>query len=297
MSADRTLGVTIIAFLGSVFSPFYFRARRETQMADPLDHAALNVCLYAPGRQVWALTEFPRSQVERGRGFLRLGKSRMGWEGDTLTVEIDERETLFRGAAGAPVRGTIRLRPQARWPRTPLALDAGGRHRWWALAPRAGLEVSFPEPSIAFTGSGYHDANAGNEPIERGFRFWTWSRADLPRSTAVLYELDRRQGGLWTWGSLYGADGSVTPLAPQARHRLPRTRWLMPRATLADPGPRPRVLATLTDAPFYARSLLRTHLGGDESVAMHESLSLDRFGSRMVQWMLPYKTRRILQEG
>lgn len=51
---------------------------------------------------------------------------------------------------------------------------------------------------------------------------------------------------------------------------------------------------TLTDAPFYARSVIGTHLLGEPVTAIHESLSLTRFASPWVQAMLPFRMPRQL---
>jgi carotenoid 1,2-hydratase len=48
----------------------------------------------------------------------------------------------------------------------------------------------------------------------------------------------------------------------------------------------------LEDAPFYSRSLLATHLAGSPGPAIHESLDLDRFRSRWVQCLLPFRMPR-----
>ena len=73
-------GLTLIAFIGSVFSPYYARARRRGA-ADPLQHCAVNVALYGPRGKRWAMTERGRAAVARtpsslaiGRSALRLGR-------------------------------------------------------------------------------------------------------------------------------------------------------------------------------------------------------------------------------
>ena len=44
VSDDRRHGLTVIAFVGSVFSPYYAWTGRR----DPLNHCAVNVALYGP---------------------------------------------------------------------------------------------------------------------------------------------------------------------------------------------------------------------------------------------------------
>ncbi len=73
---------------------------------------------------------------------------------------------------------------------------------------------------------------------------------------------------------------------------MPATGWRRARETLAnDPG-RVSVVRTLEDTPFYVRSLLSAPLAGRSAVAVHKSLSLDRFATTVVQWMLPFRMPR-----
>ena len=63
----------------------------------------------------------------------------------------------------------------------------------------------------------------------------------------------------------------------------------------ADPGHGATVLRTLEDAPFYARSVVKTHLLGRPVTAMHESLCLDRFSRQWVRVLLPFRMPRALR--
>ena len=51
-------------------------------------------------------------------------------------------------------------------------------------------------------------------------------------------------------------------------------------------------MQTLEDGPFYARSLLDTRLLGEPAMAVHESLSLQRFRAPWVQVLLPFRMPR-----
>ncbi|MCA9656296.1 MAG: carotenoid 1,2-hydratase [Myxococcales bacterium] len=280
--------MTLIAFVGSVFSPTYFRARaREAAPPQAERFCALNLVLYRDGRRHWALTEHPRDRVQREADVLALGGSTLAWEDDALVARVDERSA----GLGLPLRGTIRLRPRGRWT-SPLALDPAGRHHWWAVAPLAAIEVEMERPGLRFSGSGYHDTNFGAEPLEHGFHRWSWSRAELRRGTAVLYDAQPRDGAPSEHGLLFRPDGEVLPLAAPARHALARTGWGLPRATRSDDGPSPVLRRTLEDTPFYSRSLVETTLDGQRVAAMHESLCLDRFARPWVQRLLPFRIRR-----
>ncbi len=147
-------------------------------------------------------------------------------------------------------------------------------------------------PALTWSGAGYWDANAGDEPLEAGFRFWTWSRAALRDGTAVLYDADRRDGTTLSLSLHFGADGRMEqrPALPVAI--LPPTLWRLERRTRADEASGPTVRRTLEDAPFYARSELSTRLWREAAPAVHESLCLERFAKRWVKCLLPFRMPR-----
>ncbi len=283
ISADGRHGITIIAFIGSVFSPYYVWAGRR----DPLDHISLNVALYGPGGR-WCMTERRRNAAQVSERGYRIGPSALDWDGQTLTVRID--------APGAPVplpvNGVVRVHAEALCRET-FPLDAAGRHRWSPLAPRARIEVAMTDPSLAWSGSGYLDTNIGDEPIADGFRYWTWSRGDLKNGAAIVYDVERRDGSEQAMALKFDRHGAVEPFAPPARADLPRTMiWRVPRDTRGEGG-HATVLKTFEDVPFYSRSKIRTRLLGEDVTAMHESLCCDRLDTGWVRTLLPFRMPRM----
>lgn len=279
--------MTIIAFVGSVFSPTYFAARARGKDTAAERFCALNVVLYRARDRCWSFTEHPLARIQRTAQRFDIGASAIAWEGDTLVARIDERSA----GIGRPVRGTVRLRPHRCFDHA-VALDPAERHHWWPVAPLAEIEVEMARPALRFVGSGYHDTNFGREPLERGFRAWEWSRAELPRGTGVLYDAEPREGPPSARGLLFGRDGQIEPLDAEQRHRLPRGSWGVARSIRADPGAPPRIRRGLESAPFYTRELVETTIAGHPVLAMHESLDLDRFAHPVVQRMLPFRIRR-----
>ena len=284
--------LTLIAFVGSVFSPYYAWARRRGD-AEPSNHCALNVVLYSPRAARWSMTERGARQVERRATTLALGNSRLRWEGGVLHVDVDE----FCAPLPRRLRGTLRLTPTAACERR-FFLDEEGLHQWSPVAPRARVEVKFDQPALRWSGVGYMDSNFGAEPVEQGFESWTWSRAVLPEGSAVLYDVVPRVGSPRRLGLDFDARGAVQALEAPALVTLPRTRWGLARHTRADASGRTaevHVVRTLEDAPFYSRSLLATRVRGQHATAIHESLDLDRFRAPWVQAMLPFRMpRRVL---
>ena len=107
LSDDGAYGITIIAFIGSVFSPYYAWSRRRGG-GDPMRHCALNVALYGQGKR-WSMTERGAGAVQRGADFLAIGPSALSWDGSGLTVRIDEMAVPLPRR----IRGTVRLYPSA----------------------------------------------------------------------------------------------------------------------------------------------------------------------------------------
>lgn len=234
------------------------------------------------------MTEHGRHGVTRARDLFAVGSSAMRWDGSCLTIDLAEACAVLP----LRVRGRIRIWPEA-MAREGFALDPDGRHHWQAVSPRARAEVTLDEPAIRWRGLAYWDSNEGSESLEAGFRDWQWSRAHLGRDVAVLYEGVRRNGSRFASALRFDRHGEVQEARLPPPARLLPSRWLIGRATRSDTG-KARVRKTWLDAPFYARSLIDTELFGQPVTAVHESLSLDRFASPVVQWMLPYRMPRIV---
>jgi carotenoid 1,2-hydratase len=298
LSDDGAHGLTIIAFVGSVFSPYYAHARHRRLRShgdvrvDPLEHCALNVALYETSDRArdarWAMTERGRAQVMRAATRLAIGPSALEWHGDRLRIRLDEI------AAPLPrrIRGVIDVETGAR-PAHRVDLDDRGRHQWGVIAPCARIRVALDAPRVAWTGSAYLDSNRGSVPLEHDFVRWDWSRAHLADGrTAVVYDIERRHGGSLAIADGFDASGHVTPFDPPPRVALARTRWGLERSTRAEPSTTPRVVRSFEDGPFYARAVVATRWLGQPVTSVHEQLSLTRFERRWVRALLPFRMPR-----
>ena len=288
LSDDARHGLTLIAFVGSVFSPFYARARRLAPLglAEPLQFCALNVALYGEGRR-WAFTERGQGAVRRTPTSLVIGPNSLHWDGSSLRIDIDERTAPF----GTHIRVTVRVHPSA-LPNQTALLDGEGRHRWTPISPCSWVEVDLSKPALRWSGAGYLDSNHGDAPLEHAFRNWTWSRARTRAGTTVLYDVAQRSGDMLSLALAFGSTGDVRAIDAPPESSLQTTRWRISRSIRSDAGYRPRVVQTLEDTPFYARSLVSSRLHGEPVTAMHESLSLDRFCAGWVRTLLPFRMRR-----
>ncbi|MGQ0566211.1 MAG: carotenoid 1,2-hydratase [Gemmobacter sp.] len=279
---DGGRAISVIGFIGSVFSPWYAWSGRRS----PQDHCCINVATYGPGGR-FAMTDRGRAALRQSPDTLTIGPSRMHWTGSKLVIEVNEW-----GAPPlvTPVRGTIVLTPSG-LSDIEVALTPEGTHRWRPFAPTARIEVDLSQ-GHRWQGHGYFDANFGSRALEADFRTWTWGRFPLRSGAACFYDAHRRDGSRLSLGLHIAPDGTATAFVPPPPAALPRTIWALRRDTRADAGFRPRQVMAMLSAPFYSRSLVETRLNGETTTGVHEALDLDRFASPLLKPLLALRVPR-----
>lgn len=288
VSDDGRCTITVIAFVGMVFSAAYYRARQRGATC-PLLHCGFNVVVHGPRHSAWALTEYGSEQVHRDAHTLVFGDNRIERDEHGFAITVAEHTTPW----GRPLRGRIRLLPRA-WSPHRFALDDTGRHQWWPCVPRGRMEVELETPGLSFEGAGYHDSNGGTEPLERRLERWTWSRVSGPDTTTLLYDVLARDGRLRTLSLRCEDGGTVTDgVEASAEIALGGSRWGLSRAIRVPQGGHAILDRTLVDAPFYVRSVLRADIGQGPAWGVHETVDLQRFIRPSTQWMLPFRTRGV----
>jgi len=281
ISDDGRSGVVVIAFIGSVFSPYYFKARKKGP-ADPFEHCSINVALYDRRHGRWCMTERNRKALDNGTDHFRVAATELVWRDDALQINVNERSTptLRR------VTGSIRLHPTTRL-KTVFSPDSEKRHIWQPIAPIARVELDFPSPGIRWQGCGYFDTNAGVRPLEKDFWRWSWSRGGSD-PCSIDYHIEQRDGVERELSVDIHRDGRIIERERPDSIPMKSGLWRVNRyATVTDA---PTDIIDLEDTPFYTRSILNTSRG----TRMHEFLDLDRFSSRWVQTLLPFRMPRIV---
>ena len=235
------------------------------------------------------MTERSRASVHRDDDRLVIGPSQLAWDGQCLTIDIDE--------VGVPiphrVRGRIRVHPQGLC-RFNASLDDGGRHRWGPIAPCARVEVDFASPGVKWSGHAYLDSNEGDEPIDTPFVEWDWSRAPLKDgSTGVIYDVRQKRGDDRVIAVRFMPSGEFEHFSPPERQPLPTTAWRIGRTMRTDERQPAKVTQTLEDTPFYVRSVVASSLLGESVVSVHETLNVPRLVSTSTQLMLPWRMPRV----
>ncbi len=291
MSDCGRYGVSVIAFVGSVFSPYYaWRGR-----TDPEDHVAINVALYAPHAHRWTMTERGRGALDRGATHFRVGPSSLQWHGDRLVIDFDEIAVPRPPHQFLPRRmaGRITLTPHAITDRA-FDIDTQGNQRWWPAAPSANIELAFTKGDMpGWHGHGYHDTNWGLRPLEASFRRWDWARGALADGeSVVLYDADLCTDEQVFLVLRFDRGGTITEHEEPPYSALKPGFWGVGRGAHADPGTTPVIARTLEDGPFYMRSIVDTRLFGQDVRLMHESLSGTRFANPVVKAMLPFRMPR-----
>jgi phytoene dehydrogenase-like protein len=182
LSDDGSQALTIIAFIGSVFSPWYASARRRGT-APAEDFCSVNAAFYTPRGKRWAMTERGASALSRSVDHLQIGPSALHWQNGCLTIDLDELTVPLPGR----LRGKVTLQAET-GVGSARALHPNGRHFWQPLAPLARIDVHMTQPNLRWQGEAYMDSNWGSEPLEAAFSRWHWSRAKMADgSCAVLY--------------------------------------------------------------------------------------------------------------
>lgn len=85
ISDDGKNVISIIGFVGGVFSPWYQWAGRK----EPENHCCTNVVTYGRGGR-FAMTDCRSGSLYRQADILKLGSSSMVWDGRNLMIELDE---------------------------------------------------------------------------------------------------------------------------------------------------------------------------------------------------------------
>ncbi len=277
-------GITLIAFIGSVFSPYYFRSRsRGTTLAE--DHVSLNAILYGPSKSRWCMTERDSAALTQSSTCLAIGPSALRLTDTGIAIEIDERATPL----GQRVRGVVQVQFEQRGD-TCFELDNAGEHWWWPIAPLAQMRVAMERPALEWTGSAYIDSNYGARPIETGFSSWNWCRGhSAAHGCQIHYDTQLAGGGSKQLSLSVDDDGVMRKQDFPALQYLSRgPLWRVARPARL-PVSRDMSVKTLEDTPFYTRSQVCV----DGREFMHESLDLRRFCLPWVQFLLPFRMPRV----
>ena len=283
VSHDGTRAISVIGFIGSVFSPWYAWSGRGR----PDNHCCINVATYGKGGR-FAMTDRGSIALRQSPDCLQVGPSSFCWTGKELLIDVNEVSSL---PLISRMRGRITLTPSA-VSAVELPLTQGGEHIWRPFAPIAKIRVELDAPGWQFDGHGYFDSNFGTRPLEHDFDTWTWARYPTATGATCFYDAKRRDGTLLDTAIAFGPDGTSRHVAAPCSTPFRRTAWALRRETRADPGTTPRQVKTMLDAPFYSRSVVETRIDGETVQGVHEALDLRRYANPLLKPMLAVRVPR-----
>lgn len=278
-----TKAISVIAFIGSVFSPWYKWSGRK----DPDNHVCINVATYGAGGR-FTMTDRGRSALRQTADRFTVGPSSLHWDGDELIIDINE---ISAPPVISRVRGQVRIKPKA-ITSVELALTPDGAHIWRPFAPISDITVDLESAGGQWSGHGYFDSNFGTRALEEDFSFWTWGRYPTSSGALCIYDAERRDGSTLDAAIAFAPDGSASLTDAPPRTGFNRSLWQVRHETRADAGTKPRQVLPMLDAPFYSRSAVETTLNGETVIGVHEALDLNRFASPFLKPMLAVRVPR-----
>ncbi|MFL2805584.1 MAG: carotenoid 1,2-hydratase [Paracoccaceae bacterium] len=282
MSNDNSKAISIIAFIGSVFSPWYRWYGRK----NPHDHCCINVATYGhKGR--WTMTERGEPAVLIKDNRFQVGPSSFNWDRNKLVVEIDELTTPHLSR----LKGQVIIEPKYITDIEVLLKDDGS-HIWRPFAPISNIQVDLNVPGWQWSGHGYLDGNFGTRALEDDFSYWTWSRLIGKNGAMAFYDAKRRESGDLDLGLEFNNDGNIKILNDIPKTKFSRSLWQVRRETRSDNEYKPKQIQNMLDAPFYSRSKIKTKIKGEEVEGVHEALDLNRFANPLIKPMLALRVPR-----
>jgi carotenoid 1,2-hydratase len=282
LSYDGAKAISIIGFIGSVFSPWYAWSGRK----NPHNHCCINVAMYGKGWR-WTMTERGEESLRQSKDQLKIGPSSFTWDKGKLIIDINEMSSPHLDR----VIGKVTITPKV-ITSVEVNLTSDGSHIWRPFAPNADIHVEIEKKGWDWKGHGYFDANFGTRALEQDFSYWTWSRLPCTEGSIAFYDAIRRKEEPLSVSLKFHSNGRVEEINAPPEARLSRSLWAVKRRTRSDNGYQPTQVKHMLDAPFYTRSAIKTKIYGEETIGVHEALDLDRFSSPLLKPFLAVRVPR-----
>lgn len=193
IDAKNEISGVIIFYYGNLFSPKYVQAigkRKDT--ASPNNFPAISLSLYKNGKPLYySFLEYKagNSHYENtANGFkYQVGQDWIAWQEEQNLVSIHINQKLADGTSfiGDLVVGHSYKQPL---PDGNFMGSVKEAHNWLCVMPHAEIHgvVHLNGSEIFIDAVGYHDHNAGSEPLHDFFTDWYWGRAHFPKSGKTL---------------------------------------------------------------------------------------------------------------
>ena len=283
LSDDGTKAVSVIAFIGSVFSPWYSWSGRK----NPHDFCSINIVTYGKGGR-WTMTERRERHVKLTENSFRVGPSKLEWDGKKLVLEFSEITIPHFDK----IEGCITVTPES-VNDLEVLLKPDGTHIWRPFSPISRIEIKTNKKGWSWHGNAYLDGNFGTRALEQDFNYWTWSRLPFKDKCLTFYDADLVDGSSTNIALRFNKNGSVEEVEAPPLKPISKTKWLIKRVARSDREFSPYQSRALLDAPFYSRSELVTQIDKEKTTGVHETLDMKRFTNPLIKPLLCAKIPRI----
>jgi len=200
VSLDDRFSFVVILYEGNPFSTRYNGALVADINPSPVDYPAISISIYDQGKPIYySFTEFDKEECHfhEEKPHLKIGDHKMKGEfkDGQLQYELQLDEQLPNGDQ---LNGTITFISEENGKLFTDRDKTSMGHTWNLVQPRADisadlrLDIKWEQKSIIFKGQGYHDQNAGNEPMRNEFDDWYWGRFHFDYATLVYYVMNRK---------------------------------------------------------------------------------------------------------
>jgi carotenoid 1,2-hydratase len=204
LTEDGECGFTIIFYEGNPFSRRYIN---KQQSSDPEEEVtagcfpALSISVYQKGKPVYyGFCEHNPEEADFSsqRIYGRVGTSefRMEKNGGRISYHVLLNQKLPNGDSIIGDLKFTSMNNDIRLSYKNLTVN-NSKHTWNLVQPRADVSGKlkidgFHPLKIIFKGDGYHDHNAGMEPMDDSFTDWYWGRFHLEGFTFIYYIMQRQ---------------------------------------------------------------------------------------------------------
>jgi carotenoid 1,2-hydratase len=189
------LGFVIIFYDGNPFSTRYIEQSEKAPMY-PSQFPAISISVYKQGKPIYySFTEAKENEAsfssEVSAGQVLNNSFSCSLEERTLTYHILLDEEL---PTGDRLKGELNFRGVTG--QKGFGDEKDDDHLWNLIQSRADVrgELRVNGKAHTFEGSGYHDHNFGEEPMDHSFTDWYWGRFHIGQKSLVYYVMNTKEG-------------------------------------------------------------------------------------------------------
>ena len=259
VDATRDLALVVIFFRGMPFSGVRQRSASRSLRAgtpdDAGDFPAIAFSLYERGRTIAYMANLHPPDVFQTTARpleCSIGGNHARWDGTSWHLTLNDVLLDL-----SPLRATLSFTPFTLPRPSPPAPTAS--HTWIIAAPhcRVSAQIELGDRKLTFEGTGYHDHNSGDAPLQSMFQRWEWGRAS-DADDAYIYYRTIPHAGLAETHLVHVKDGGVSvataewQVSGDARN-LYGLRWHRSIEVGSDMTLRHFDREIVDNGPFYAR--------------------------------------------